>query len=381
MNHQGHPAIMVRGKPKLIRQVAVEADGHLAKQVTEILFLDPFLMSTLSPSPPSSSEVIEGRSFQVSFRDHHQESSCPVHTDMASASSSRPSSGPVSALAHRYRTLYAKLTESSHEDEETNEPQQQQAAASKPGTPPPLKPSALDSAPTCSSSPKSFPQPGFQASPLLVGQTPQRKLSSNPTLNLVTAAGEMRDLTRDPGGSSSSPRMPTLLSEREIKRLSMENLKQPRSVDSQRRVSLGTAGQSASEALGRHPRHHSSDTNLAEPKYGPGRCTSENALVALQSKYGYSFKSAVNGSGVALSRSDNLLHAKLEEEDTEGNPETTRLLAAPSPVTVQPTPGLGALGVPVSRLVLSPEPGSKVPRGRTPTIEEGEEPSEGDRLL
>merc|ERR1712037_732467 len=120
--------------------VAVEADGHLAKQ--------------------------------VSFRDHHQESSCPVHTDMASASSSRPSSGPVSALAHRYRTLHAKLTESSHEDEETNEAQQQQAASSHPGTPPPLKPSALDSDPTTSySSPKSFPQPGFQASPLLVGQT------------------------------------------------------------------------------------------------------------------------------------------------------------------------------------------------------------------
>ena len=322
--------------------------------------------------------MIERESFQVSFRDHHQESSCPVHADMASASTSRPSSGPVSALAHRYRTLYAKLTESSHEDEETNEPQ---AAASNPGTPPPLKPSALDA--TSSPSPTSFPQPSFQANPLLaVGQTPQRKLSSNPTLNLVTAAGEMRDLTRDPGeGSSSSPRMPQLLSEREIKRLSMENLKQPRSVDSQRRVSLGTAGQPlASEALGRHhPRHHSSDTNLAEPKYGPGRCTSENALVALQSKYGYSFKSAVNGSGVALSRSDNLLHSKLEEEDAEVNPETTRLLAAP--VTGQPTPGLGALGVPVSRLVFSPEPGSKVPRGRTPTIDEGEEPSEGDRLL
>merc|ERR1719367_1838777 len=349
VNHQGHPAIMVRGKPKLIRQVAVEADGHLAKQ--------------------------------VSFRDHHQESSCPVHTDMASASSSRPSSGPVSALAHRYRTLYAKLTESSHEDEETNEPQ---AAASNPATPPPLKPSALDA--TSSPSPASFPQPSFQAIPLLaVGQTPQSKLPSNPTLNLVTAAGEMRDLTRDPGeGSSSSPRMPQLLSEREIKRLSMENLKQPRSVDSQRRVSLGTAGQPlASEALGRHhPRHHSSDTNLAEPKYGPGRCTSENALVALQSKYGYSFKSAMNGSGVALSRSDNLLHSKLEEEDGEvNNPETARLLAAPS--STQPTSGLGALGVPLTgrHHALSPEPGSKVPRGRTPTIEEGEEPSEGDRLL
>ena len=178
--------------------------------------------------------------------------------------------------------------------------------------------------------------------------------------------------------------MPTLLSEREIKRLSMENLKQPRSVDSQRRVSLGTSGaQPVGEALGRHhPRHHSSDTNLAEPKYGPGRCTSENALVALQSKYGYSFKSAMNGSGVALSRSDNLLHSKLEEEDGEvNNPETARLLAAPS--SIQPTSGLGALGVPLTgrHHALSPEPGSKVPRGRTPTIEEGEEPSEGDRLL
>ena len=308
-----------------------------------------------------------------------------MHADIASTSSSRPSSGPVSALAHRYRTLYAKLTESSHEDEESNEPQQQQQSTSNPSNPLPLDPSAPDSEPTSSPSPTSFPQPSFQAasSPLLVGQTPQRKLSSNPALNLVTVGGETRDLTREPGGSSSSPRMPTLLSEREIKRLSMENLKQPRSVDSQRRVSLGTAGQSGSEALGRHhPRHHSSDTNLAnEPKYGPGRCTSENALVALQSKYGYSFKSAVNGSGVALSRSDNLLHSKLEEEDTEVNPEATRLLAAPS--AAQPTPGLaiGALGVPLSRLVLSPEPGSKVPRGRTPTIEEGEEPSEGDRLL
>ena len=35
----------------------------------------------------------------------------------------------------------------------------------------------------------------------------------------------------------------------------------------------------------------------APPVYGPGRCTSENALLALQSKFGYSFKSAVTGSG------------------------------------------------------------------------------------
>merc|ERR1711899_712119 len=100
-----------------------------------------------------------------------------------------------------------------------------------------------DGTTTSSPSPtQSFPQPSFQAkssSPLLMAGSGQKKLSSNPALNLVTAAGETRDLTRDPGGT---PRMPTLLSEREIKRLSMENLKQPRSVDSQRRVSLGTGG-------------------------------------------------------------------------------------------------------------------------------------------
>ena len=51
MNHQGHPAIMVRGKPKLIRQVAVEADGHLAKQVTDILLLGSFCYVFLFPFP------------------------------------------------------------------------------------------------------------------------------------------------------------------------------------------------------------------------------------------------------------------------------------------------------------------------------------------
>jgi hypothetical protein len=319
VNHAGHAAIMVRGKPKLIRQVAVEADGQLTKQ--------------------------------VSFRDQRDETSCPVHADSGHGATARPSSGPVSALAHRYRTLYAKLTESSHEDEE---------AAKDP-----------DTSPTddmCGAAGPSLPQ----SSPLVAGHTP-RKMSSNPALNLVTAAGETRDLT---GDTPSSPRMPCLLSEREIKQLSMDNLKHPRSVDSQRRVSLGTPGPGPGVQplgnLSRTQRHHSSDTNLAEPKYGPGRCTSENALVALQSKYGYSFKSAAVGSGVTISRSDNLLHQKLDEEDVPST-ESERLLTASGPPTAVIRPRL-----------LSPEPGGPVPppgRGRTPTIEEAEEPGEADRLL
>ena len=316
VSHGGHPAIMVRGKPKLIRQVAVEADGHLAKQ--------------------------------VSFRDHG-EATCPVHAEMAQGS--RPRSGPVSAIANRYRTLYAKLTESSHEDEESDEVKKET---------PPIADVQEDINP-----PKmSFQQPSFQPS--------ARVPCSTPGLALVTATGETRDLSS--GQAPSSPRMPTLLSEREIKRLSMENLKHPRSVDSQRRVSLGHPPTAPPGDPLRHPlrpSHHSSDTNLAEPKYGPGRCTSENALVALQSKYGYSFKSAVTGSGVAMSRSDNLLHAKVEEEQEAV--ESEHLLAA-SPTGAR------------SRL-LSPEPLARsrtptveaTPRGRTPTIEE--EPGEADQLL
>ena len=66
-------------------------------------------------------------------------------------------------MAHRYRTLYAKLTESSHEDEESNEAQQK--AASNPSSPPTLDPMLPDGTAASSPSPtQSFPQPSFQAS-------------------------------------------------------------------------------------------------------------------------------------------------------------------------------------------------------------------------
>lgn len=319
VSHGGHAAVMVRGKPKLIRQGALEGDGQLSKQ--------------------------------VSFRDHG-EHSCPIHAEMTQGASARPAPGPVSALAQRYRTLYAKLTESSQEDEESEE------VAKAPPVP----------TDTSSISPnKSFPKQSFQPAVLAARHVP-RKLSSHPALALVTATGETRDLGAET--SSSPPRMPTLLSEREIKRLSMENLRHPRSVDSQRRISLGTTP--PAEVLARHSRHHASDTNLAEPKYGPGRCTSENALVALQSKYGYSFKSAVTGSGVAMSRSDNLLHNKLEEAGEAA--ETSRLL---------PSQGEGVATSPPTAVIrprlLSPEPATLPSRGHTPTIEEEE--GEADRLL
>ena len=318
VSHGGHAAIMVRGKPKLIRQVAVEADGQLTKQV-----------SFREPSEPS----------------------CPIHAEMAQTAATRPT------IAQRYRTLYAKLTESSHEDEESEE---KGAAGGRP-----------------------LPQP----SPLVVGTTTvPRLLPANPALNLVNSTGESAPLT-----SPSSPRMPTLLSEREIKQLSMENLRHPRSVDCQRRVSLGQCqappAQLGETLLSRQSRHHASESNLAEPKYGPGRCTSENALVALQSKYGYSFKSAAQGSGVAMSRSDNLLHTKLEgaaEGEEGGGGEESRRLLEPSTDSVSPPSTSPPTAVIRPRTLLSPEPPSlpSLPvRGRTPTIEEQEEPGEADQLL
>ena len=75
----GH-SYMVRGKPRLIRQVAIQ---------------DP--------------DQVTGVVKQVSFRDHDQHSGCPVHQ-----------TGDVS-VSDRFRTLYAKLTESSHEDEEVEQ--------------------------------------------------------------------------------------------------------------------------------------------------------------------------------------------------------------------------------------------------------------------
>ena len=63
-------------------------------------------------------------------------------------------------------------------------------------------------------------------------------------------------------------------------------------------------------------------TNLVEPRYGPHKCTSENALLALQAKYGYSFHSAAQTTGIKLSKSDNKLTASIQSlEATAGRLE------------------------------------------------------------
>jgi len=269
---QNSSTLMVRGKPRLIRQVAIqdmESNG----------------------SGGSGGTVAK----QVSFKDNPC-NPCPAHQHQSDKS-----------YAERFRSLYAKLTESSHEEEETEK------------------------------------QSGD-------------KTEAQPTLNLVTITGEN---TR-----------PIYDGEKPNIRRSMENLGSPQGG---RRVSLGT-GLLSRESLDKQIKHGSSLTNLkglAEPKYGPQKCTSENALLALQSKYGYSFKSAVSGSGVSKvlhSRSENVLVDKAEEGNTE---ERTNLLAPKEGNERTPNSSLSA------REISQPSPvGSD---RRTPVIEE--EPEESDKLL
>ena len=180
---------------------------------------------------------------QVSFKETVEAAGCPVHHPAEAGSQ-----GP--GLGERFRSLYAKLTEASHEDEDApqeapgQEEAEQEAAAVA------------------------------TAAPVVTLVTESGVTVRSPQLE----AGERRD----------------------------------------RRVSLGTLAQAQPDTL--HTKHGSSLTNLkvgvsivnrniynistpcvqglgAPPVYGPGRCTSENALLALQSKFGYSFKSAVTGSG------------------------------------------------------------------------------------
>lgn len=206
---QNSSTLMVRGKPRLIRQVAIQ-------------------------DMENSAQGTAGK--QVSFKDNPEP--CPAHHQSEKS------------YAERFRSLYAKLTESSHEEEETEKEIQ-------------------------------------------------------PTLTLVTASGENIKPTYD----GDRPQI----------RRSMENLVFPQDG---RRVSLGT-GLLSKESLDKQIKHGSSLTNLkglTEPKYGPQKCTSENALLALQSKYGYSFKSAVSGSGISRvlhSRSENVLADRTEEDSEE----------------------------------------------------------------
>lgn len=72
------PSYMVRGKPRLIRQVAIQ---------------DP-------------ENVLANNGKQVSFKESVDTSGCPVHQEQHPG------------YVERFRTLYAKLTESSHEDDE-----------------------------------------------------------------------------------------------------------------------------------------------------------------------------------------------------------------------------------------------------------------------
>jgi len=377
VTHGGHAAIMVRGKPKLIRQVAIQDEAANAAMLGK----------------------------QVSFKEngHHGDPSCPIHHD----------AGGVVNYS-RYRTLYAKLTESSHEDEES-EPEASDADQTNQSNP--AAKICDDKGNTASALPNlSFPPTSFQPSPLTSGFVP-RKLStisskgsiqreSNPALNLVNSNGDSSPLCEDPIDRVSSPKTLSLAQQakkdRDNKRLSLDNLVPPRSVDSQRRVSLGTGLYNPShDPSSRNTFNHGSLTNLSEPKYGPQKCTSENALLALQSKYGYSFKSAVTGSGVVFSKSDNLLNEKLIDIPTKSllsatQTESQSLLPSPSgrkPVDFiiddvfespdQPPDQPPTVIITERQSLLSPEPHGSIASHsssrRTPTIEE--EPEELEKLL
>ena len=376
VTHGGHAAIMVRGKPKLIRQVAIQDEANIANAML-------------------------GK--QVSFKEngHQGDPSCPIHHD-----------GGAGANYSRYRTLYAKLTESSHEDEES-EPEASDVDQTNQSNP--AAKICNDKGNTASPLPNmSFPPTSFQPSPLTSGFVP-RKLStisskgsiqreSNPALNLVNSNGDSSPLCEDPSDRVAPPKYPSLAQQakkdRDNKRLSVDNLVPPCSVNSQRRVSLGTGLYNPSnDPVSRQAFKHGSLTNLAEPKYGPQKCTSENALLALQSKYGYSFKSAVTGSGVVLSKSDNLLNERLLDIPKKGLPSVTQtesqsLLPSPSgrrPVDFSNDDDdvFDSIDRPPTVIInerqglLSPEPQGSVASHsssrRTPTIEE--EPEELEKLL
>ena len=121
---------------------------------------------------------------------------------------------------------------------------------------------------------------------------------------------------------------------------------------------------------------------LVEPKYGPGRCTSENALLALQSKFGYSFKSACSGSGmsgVIHSRSENVLADRLADDHPEADPLLTPDNSSDEPKTSPETrPGRSPRMERFSH-ARSPTVIENVLHERTLTIEE--DPSESDKFL
>ena len=96
---QNSSTLMVRGKPRLIRQVAIQD----------------------MDSSGSGGSGGTGAGKQVSFRDNPC-SPCPAHHHQQSEKSS-------ASVAERFRSLYAKLTESSHEEEEAEKAPAEQPEA------------------------------------------------------------------------------------------------------------------------------------------------------------------------------------------------------------------------------------------------------------
>jgi len=293
----GSHTYMVRGKPRLIRQVAIQ-------------------------DPEMASGGSSGKS--VSFKDTHD--SCPVHHHQEHP-----------GYVERFRTLYAKLTESSHEDEEA-----EAAADTAPNTT--ATSEGADDSLNISDNkltPKTDPNDHPSATPA-------------PVLTLVTEEGN------------------TIRPEFDSKR--------------DRRVSLGTGtlprdhDTTARDTLIKHGGSLTNLKGLAEPKYGPQKCTSENALLALQSKFGYSFKSAATGSGCGIkgvnhSRSENVLVEKCDVEETEsllGSNMKKNKSRSPTMEAVERTRS------PSSSRLQSPSIDNIQDR-KTPTIEE--EPSENDKFL
>ena len=106
-------------------------------------------------------------------------------------------------------------------------------------------------------------------------------------------------------------------------------------------------------------------------RYGPQKCTSENALLALQAKYGYSFQSAVQGTGHKLSQSDNKLNGGVVDRAEAARPAETEESSETEEEEAEER--ISVIGG-ERRTLLSPPPAS-----RTPTIEEV--PEEMEKFL
>ena len=113
---KGH-TYMVRGKPRLIRQVAIQVGPSDQPR--------PASTPALCQDPDQAGGLVTK---QVSFKETVEAAGCPVHHPAEAGSQ-----GP--GLGERFRSLYAKLTEASHEDEDApqetpgQEEAEQEAAA------------------------------------------------------------------------------------------------------------------------------------------------------------------------------------------------------------------------------------------------------------